>query len=507
MVLAEGAATNDGSVAPQDTGQPETAPPAADSVVASASTEAAAASTAAQQSVTSPAESEAAVEKSDDGETEPVDTTAEQSDTVATETDVPAGTTETALQKKVDSKSAWEDALKQADAVEQDTTQIDQTAKTELKEQEQKKKVDQEAEAAEKEKKDQGRAELQKSAGELVRSAVTDQLGKITTGAGKAASEAAAQAAQDEVQKLVTEAKEKEETESHALKAEAEITHTLDAIKCLKNDLLDVQRREKEAAETAKAKAEAFVNIVQEHVKRAKDHFDNLHDTLDEYHKTSEKLKSETSQLVAMQAKAADIHQSLTASQGELDDSTTKFAQEREQLIQEKNDFKAQKMAILTKMDKLVDDMKHTIKDTAVRKATPHADAEAQLNSLNVQIQQKTLKITALSSEIHQTKIQLDDAQEKEEELQASKDKRIAVLQLANTAYEKLQKSVATLQRIVAAKDITTAVQQPTAHGVQFTKDLASSIASTMKDAVKESSDEALKHLDGSLQQRTSDSS
>lgn len=206
-------------------------------------------------------------------------------------------------------------------------------------------------------------------------------------------------------------------------------------------------------------------------------------------------LKSESAQLADMRLKANDYTQTLDELRAKVERTDRANVKENAEKDDERQLFVARKHRIVNKMSGLIEKMNQAIKLTAVRKATPHPDAQKELNALNAKSQLYAEQIATLSTKIDCLKNELADAKKTEAELVSKKDKRAKLLALAKSTAAKLKHAVEVMTNVVKKKDSTVRIHQPSVQGVKFASSLADTMDQTLHDAIHQVKSEAHAHF------------
>jgi len=395
---------------------------------------------------------------------------------------------------KVDSETTWNDMLKKANEEVEATGIIKSAHDAQLQEDEAARKAQRDTEAKVAEQKHQDHHDLRQHVGKTTTHTVAKELGAMVENVSSAAAKAAAQAAHKVIQKKKDIMFEEEAERNRALKDQAKTQKFLDNIQNSQEKLTRIQAERKEREQRDTEKANAFAKSVQEHVEQASRHFRNMHVMLKHLKEKHATLKVEAKELTAMQKTSEDYTQKMAELQETVDRTDKANVKEKAEKDKEERAFKKKEGNIVGKMSTLIDKMKKAIKTTAIRKATPHPDAQKHLNDLNAKAQLYAETISTLSTKIDCLKKELKVAKKLESVLEFKKDKRRRVLKLAKDTAAKLKHSVETLTNIVKTKDDTVKIHQSSGAGVDFAKKLASSLDLKLSNTAKQVANEAAAH-------------
>lgn len=333
--------------------------------------------------------------------------------------------------------------------------------------------------------------------------AVSKGIGDLIDGMTSTAQKDAEKAAHDVIQTRKKKDAEEKAREDKAIARESIIQAALDEIKESNKELADIRQRTKQNNEMAKKRAKAFTKQVREHVQLAMEKFKSMHADLEQLRGTAHVLADEKEKLKGMKDKAAALRTQLTAISAKNDFQAKNNAKENSKKKLEKAEFKQKKTTIVTKMSSLVKKMKHAIKFTAVKKATPHQDAQNTLNSLNAKTQHYASEISTLSAQITCLQKELKVAQEQEAAEAKKKANRKKLLMIADQTYKQLHATVEQLQGTVTNKDKTMQIQKAKSEGVDFAKTLANRAERAVESAAEQAVQSNLHKLDERIANKT----
>jgi len=335
--------------------------------------------------------------------------------------------------------------------------------------------------------------------------AVSKSIGNLVDGISSTAQKDAEKAAHQVIQQKEKKDAEEKAKEDKAIAREAIIQASVDEIKESKKELEDIKKRVKQHEEMKKKSDNEFIKTVKQHVKLAVEKFKNMHTELESLRGTAKVLADLKEKLAKMKAKATALRAQLSMISAKNDNKAKRDAQENSQKEQSKAEFKLKKTTIVTKMSNLVRKMKGAIKFTAVKKATPHQDAQNQLNSLNAHTQRYATEISTLSTQITCLQKELKVAQEQEAAEAKKKADRKKLLVIADQTYKQLHDTVQQLQGAVTNKVKTMQIQSPKAEGVDFAKKLADRTEGALETAAQQAVQDNMHKLDARIANRTSE--
>merc|ERR1711998_375166 len=362
---------------------------------------------------------------------------------LVTTSSVGADASSTKLVHNVDDDAAWEKLEDKSDATLQDAKQEDNAAAQEADQQAEKKQAESEAESDAAVAKHSEHHELRDQAAETVGAKVTKTVEDLETGAAASTSQAAAQAAHDVIAKANADREVKEAMQQKALNQAAKISSLVDRIRAAKTKLAKIQKKRKTFREDSKKAAADFAEKITKQVAMAKERFKKTHALLETLRETNATLATENSQYRSAHEAQLALEEQVSEIQDKVDATEKEYTKEVGQKDREHKAFKDKEKKITDKMQMLITKMKKAIKVTAIRKATPHTDAQVLLKDLNQKSQENSVLIAELSSSVKTLKDNIQESKATEASMAEKKVHRKALLAKAYATKTRLQEAVA----------------------------------------------------------------
>lgn len=399
---------------------------------------------------------------------------------------------------KSDSLSAWMNAKTQATKVSHAAKKLKKSAKKASKLLHKKRAADRKQQKrstkAQKQKKHKRHQKLRKAAAKATAQAVQKALKRAWHGVGHLASKAATRAAKSVVRADKKKKAKAEAVEAIATKKEGEVQKLVDRLGSLRRQIRSIQMREVKVRQKAKIRAHKYALDVENHVKRARQHFEAMRRLLKEFQKAVKVTSEDKVHIARLFATLKVLRKRVKLSKDKLAKLASKKHRERRHKRRAKAQMRKSRRHLKRHYKTLLAALRRQISREKARKSRPDRNGQLRLNQLNVKSQTLVVKLSDRMQIIRGLKRRLakQRARDKTEKLKSKKRKQ--VLQVAQSAYNHLDKAVARLRKIVAMNKARDKIKSVKGAGLAFTKSLLRAVHKSVKKAIKKSKHQQLKH-------------
>jgi len=414
------------------------------------------------------------------------------------DTDVQAET----LENQVDDIGSWKTLADQAVEVSKSAQDLKSKENNEMKADQQKAKVKAEAGLLNKSNKHAVHKTLREQAAKETSSAVKKAFDGITKGLSKAAQEAAETAAYKAAKRKEQQAKQTKVVAEHAMKEEQQVQTTLGQILRSKRQLERIKKQEQRDTKAHHKKEKDTAQALRVRVRQTTREFKAISHTLKVNRQDADTVKT-TQKLLTEKTKAAALLQSkVDEVERKLEELQKSNTRDGDEFSRKQRSFSRKKRNMIRKITMMQDKMKIAIKTTAIRKATPHQDAQVLLNSLIQREHENDLKIAKLSMQLNNHQKHVHKSKQQEAKLILTTNKQGNALKLAHVAVSTMSTAVETLTKVVNNKDTTTLIKTGKSFGVDYTKRLLAETMKAVKEQVSDSEGLEVRHVETNMPQR-----
>lgn len=372
----------------------------------------------------------------------------------------------------VDNDDAWADLQAQAAGTLSDAQHQDEQTTAEAAEQQEKSSLDSTTAANADLEKHVQHHQIRERAAQDAQDIIAKDVDELEHGAAAASTKAAVQAAHAVIAKANAEKAIQQAKQDKALNQASEITSLMDRIKAAKAQLQEIQKRRKEARQKHMEESTAFAERVTSHAATAKEKFKKMHNLLESMREANATLATESEEYASVMQQSRALSDEVSELQAQVTANIRSNTKEVGEKDRESATFQRKEKQVTDKMTDLINKMKKAIKVTAIRKATPHPESEAELKDLNDQSQSNAVTIADLSVHVKSLKEQLDKSKDLEAELAEKKVHRTVLLKKAKETQASLTEAVERYKKAVERKDVSTSIVKQEPKGTTFTKKL-----------------------------------
>lgn len=308
----------------------------------------------------------------------------------------------------------------------------------------------------------------------------------------------AAKAAKRSAEKVVKADKKKkakaEAAEAIATKKEGQLQKMVDRLGFLRRHIRGIQEKEVKVRLKAKIRARKYAKNVENHVKRARQHFQAMRRLLLEFQKAVKLTAKDKVRIAKLFATLRALRKDIKKSKAKLVKMKTKKHKERRHKRRAKAKMRATRRRVKSHYKKLIATLRRQIAQEKARKLRPDRNGQLRLNALNVKSQMLVVKLSDRMKYIRSLKRKLSKYNARDKVAQKKAKKRKIVLQVAQSAYDHLSKAEKRLEKIVEMNKARDKIKSLKGAGLSFTKKLARDVHNSVTAAIKKSKQKQKKH-------------